>query len=211
MLSLQTPAGGQYSVRLSDGTKVYLNASSSLKYPVKFTGNERKVILTGEAYFEVKSNPDNPFVVESNMQRVRVLGTKFNVNAYSDEQENRTILLEGKVSVRTLNDKVHTYNLKPGQQSRVSGGGVKITSADIKAAVAWRDGYFSLENKSLDRILREVGRWYDIKIVYEGAIPQVAFYGDASRESEFTVILQLLSSAGVNYHLKDRVLYIEGK
>lgn len=206
-LLLTTPRGGTYQVTLPDGSRVWLNAASTLKYPSRFTGNHRDVQLKGEAYFEIKKG-QAPFRVASGGQVVEVLGTQFNISAYEDEMQIRTTLVEGRLQVGAGD---RSEVLEPGEQTIFSADGLEKSQVDIRSFIAWRDGYFSLENKSLDQLMKEVSRWYDIEVVYSGAIPAVIFYGDASRDSEFTVILRLLEGAGVMYRIENGTVYIMEK
>ena len=190
---LKTPVGGQYSVTLPDGSRVWLNSLSSLKYPVSFSGTERVVELSGEGYFEVSTAPSNspegggqgktPFVVKMNGMRVEVLGTHFNINAYSDEPSVNTTLLEGRVVVSRESGsrevgksgspedgKTGSLELKPGDQARLmENGELKIENGvDVSEAVAWKNGMFQFKDAPIENVMRQVARWYDVEIVYEG-------------------------------------------
>jgi ferric-dicitrate binding protein FerR (iron transport regulator) len=167
--TITTPRGGQYQLLLGDGTRVWLNAASSLRYPVYFTGRDREVELTGEAYFEVAKNPKLPFRVKVNGVAVEVLGTHFNIMAYSDEREIATTLLEG--SVRITKGKDNSL-LKPGQQSLVDQNGIKIVeNVNVDEVMSWQKGFFQFENADIKTIMRQVARWYDVDINFEGNIP----------------------------------------
>src|SRR6185503_18584225 len=172
--TMTTPRGGQYHLTLADGTNVWLNAASSLKYPVVFTGGERKVELTGEAYFEVVHNNAKPFRVVTNGETIEDIGTHFNVFAYGDEKAVKTTLLEGAVKVSTAASSVF---LKPGQQSSVNQKEAKIdvASANIDEAVAWKNGLFEFNRADIPTVMRSLGRWYDLDIAYDGNIPQRRF------------------------------------
>lgn len=162
-----TPRGGQYQVQLPDGTKVWLNAASSLRFPTVFNGNERNVEVTGEAYFEVTKNPAQPFRVTVDGMEIRVLGTHFNVNAYTDEASINTTLVEGSVMV-TKNGKQVT--IKPGQQARVDGDITVAPDVDVETITAWKNGRFSFSNASLESLMRTIARWYDVEVVLEDKI-----------------------------------------
>ena len=190
---IETPKGGQYQVYLPDGTKVWLNAGSSLRYPTAFAGNDRKVELTGEAYFEVSHNKAMPFKVVSDNQTVEVLGTHFNINAYKDEPSTNTTLLEGSVKVSQLT----TYNpqlLKPGQQSVLynSAGGINVKDADIESVVAWKNGFFQFNNADIQTIMRQIERWYDVKVSYQEKIPGKHFTGIITRNTNISKVLHML-------------------
>lgn len=187
---LTTPRGGQYKITLPDGSKVWLNAASSLKYPIAFTGKERKVEITGEAYFEVAKDASKPFKVNFNSIEVEVLGTHFNIKAYSDEESIKTTLLEGKVKVSTGSD---TKQLAPGQQAQVkSSANIKVLNdVDLEETVAWKDGNFQFENTSLQDVMRQLSRWYDVEISYRGTIHK-NFIGSISRDVKLTQVLSML-------------------
>lgn len=194
--AIATPKGGQYQVVLPDGSKVWLNAASSLRYPARFAGLQRKVELTGEAYFEVAKNADMPFVVVSRGQVVEVLGTHFNVSAYADEATTKTTLLEG--AVRVLAGKAnHPKQLAPGQQALVSqsGSSVLVRQVDVDEAVAWKNGYFMFADEELESIMRKLARWYDIEVEYQGDVGNVKFGGVVSRSKSVTETLRILELA----------------
>lgn len=163
---LITPRGGEYSVILSDGTKVWLNAESELKYPVRFSGTERKVYLKGEAYFAVAKQAGKTFVVCSDDTKIRVLGTEFNVRNY-DDQQMATTLVKGTVMVAGGNGQ--ECRLEPGQQAVVSKGGIDVKEVEVMYYTAWKDGYFIYEEKSVDEIMRELSRWYDFSYFYQNS------------------------------------------
>ena len=196
-VTLVVPKGGTYKVRLSDGTDVWLNADTRLKYPLNFSGNERLVELEGEAYFEVTKN-EHPFIVSSEGQRVQVLGTKFNVNTHEKYNGTKTSLLEGKVQIYALSSKVI---LLPGEIANVSASRISKTQGDVWADIAWKEGFFSFDHKSFSEIFGEVSRWYDIDIEYPGGVPEVPFFGRAYRTSNLSVILNLLESGKVEYRM----------
>lgn len=194
--TIATSKGNQYQVLLPDGTKVWLNAASSLKYPEVFTGNERKVILSGEAYFEVAKNKDMPFRVQSRNQDVQVLGTHFNINSYSDDQSIKTTLLEGAIKVSNAN---FSKILKPGEQSSVENNGLGninvIKNIDVDSEIAWKKGLFSFNNVALKTILIQLERWYDIKIDYQ-SIPDKRYNGMVPRKSNLSEVLNMLELTG---------------
>lgn len=182
--TLITPNGGQYRVQLGDGTKVWLNAASSLQYPAAFNDNHRTVTLSGEAYFEVAQNASKPFFVKVNGMTVQVLGTHFNVNAYADEQQITTTLLEGAVRVVAGNRQV---TLAPGEQSALDAqsGALLRSAGDAENAVAWKNGLFTFKNDELAAIMRDVSRWYDVEVVYEEGLNEKIHVTGAMRRQEY--------------------------
>lgn len=207
-----TPRGGQYKITLPDGTKVWLNAASSLKFPAFFAGKERNVELNGEAYFEVAkhtslSSSGNkismPFKVTSGNQVVEVLGTHFNIKGYPDDAVITTTLLEGSVSV-SHNTTSHSQLLKPGQQATV-GHGIQVLNVDPMKAIAWKNGYFDFSHENIESIMRNISRWYDVDIKYEDNITREGFVGSISRYQNVAQVLNMLQLTG-SVHFK-----IEGR
>ncbi|AOM80815.1 FecR family protein [Pedobacter steynii] len=203
--TIETPKGGQYQINLPDGTRVWLNASSSLKYPTRFIANERKVELKGEGYFEVARDPGKPFRVMSSKQEVEVLGTHFNINAYADENGIRTTLLEGSVKVK---ESGHDALLKPGEQSLLSGNRMEIKPVDTEMAVAWKDGYFLFKKASIQTLMRQLSRWYDVEVIYSGNIPATSFTGKVHRNTSLAQTLELLSFSKVNFRIEGKRMSI---
>jgi transmembrane sensor len=209
--TMTTPRGGRYLVILGDGTKVLLNAASSLKYPAVFNGNARNVELTGEAYFEVAHNAAKPFHVTSNGQLVEVLGTHFNVNAYADEPAMKTTLIEGRV--RISRDK-QTALLKPGQQSVVDNAG-KGRPIDVKNGVdtdqilAWKNGEFDFNDTDIQMVMRQISRWYDVDVEYVGKIPTDKLSGTFSRNVSASKALKLLQFTGVDFKIEGRKIIVK--
>lgn len=213
--TIQTPKGGKYQVRLPDGSRVWLNSASTLSYPTTFTGTERKVLLKGEAYFEVAPNKNVPFRVESDDQVVEVLGTHFNINSYDDEDFTKTTLIEGSVKI-ILNSRTEissrTRFLKPGEQSltNASQAGIRIENADTEKAIAWKNGYFKFKNTPIKEIMREVERWYDVELVYEGKIPTDEFTGFISNDVKISAVLKIMEeSGGVKFSVKGKKLKVK--
>jgi ferric-dicitrate binding protein FerR (iron transport regulator) len=204
---IATPRGGQYQVTFTDGTKVWLNAASSIRFPVVFSGKYRKVEITGEAYFEVAKNKAMPFKVKANNSEIEVLGTHFNVSAYNDETEIKTTLLEGKVRVSALySDNKSPAVLKPGEQAAINKEG-KINvknNADTEEAMAWMNGYFQFRSADLKTILRQIARWYDVDIEYRGNA-NMLFTGQLTRNENVSKVLNKLALTG-EVHFK-----IDGK
>jgi ferric-dicitrate binding protein FerR (iron transport regulator) len=205
--TMSTPRGGQYQLQLPDGTQVWLNAASSITYPTAFTGNERKVTITGEAYFEVVHNPGKPFHVQVNEMDVRVLGTHFNINAYRDESSINTTLLEGSVKISTKYEVV----IRPGQQARVSRGGQTIDvvdHTDTDQAVAWKNGLFNFYQSDLQAVMRQLSRWYDVEIKYEGNIQPRRFWGKIQRDLNLSEVLEILKETQVHFKLEGKTIIV---
>lgn len=206
--TLTTPKGGQYQVVLSDGTKVWLNAASSLRFPTAFTGNERRVEMTGEVYFEVAKNPKMPFKVVTQGQEVEVLGTHFNVMAFQNEKVIKTTLLEGSVKVSN-NEK--TTILQPGQQSKV---GINsnifrtVNDVNIEEELAWKNGYFQFNDASLEQVMRQIERWYDVDIEYVGKISNEHFTGKLPRNTNLSNVLKILSMSEVDFKIEGKKIII---
>lgn len=193
--TLSTPKGGEYQVVLPDGTKVWLNAASSITYPTVFVGNERRVKLTGEAYFEVAKNKAKPFYVSMNNVQVRVLGTHFNIAAYGDDDQITTTLLEGAVQV-TKNKALSL--LKPGQQAVIANNSDKIavSEANIDDAMAWKKGYFIFNDDNITGIMKKVSRWYDVDVQFQGNFDDQNFGGTFHRSKSITELLEYLEKIG---------------
>lgn len=205
--TLATPRGGQFRIILPDGSKVWLNAASTLRFPNAFTGSEREVQLSGEAYFEVAKNPSMPFRVKVNDMAVQVLGTHFNVMAYPDEPGIRTTLLEGAVKVEHGSK---AMQLAPGQQVQLtpSGGMTLEKDVDVEEAVAWKNGYFYFNRESLQGVMRQIGRWYDAEIAYEGEIAPRQFGGKIERSSSVTEVLKILELSKVHYRIEGKKIIV---
>lgn len=195
---MTTAKGRQYQLVLSDGTKVWLNAASSIKFPVVFSGKERNVSITGEAYFEVAHNAAKPFNVAVNGENIHVLGTHFNVNAYEDELITSTTLLEGSVEITKENT---TIKLVPGQQAQLKKTGEwnVLKDTDIDGVTAWKDGLFVMKNADIGIVMRQIARWYDIEIIYEGTIPSGHISGDIPRNMKLSKVLEVMQLSGVHF------------
>jgi ferric-dicitrate binding protein FerR (iron transport regulator) len=206
--TVRTPKGGQYQVVLSDGTKVWLNAASSIRFPVAFGGMERRVILKGEAYFEVAKNPSRAFVVQSgNGMEVKVLGTHFNVMAYEDEATVETTLLEG--SVQVTDQKAGQAMLRPGEQARItSGKNLDVIKTDTQQVVAWKNGYFHFNRSDIGTIMRQVARWYDVDVKYEGEIGHDQFVGKIMRTENIDEVLRILELSHVHFKVEGREITV---
>lgn len=192
--TITTPRGGQYQIVLSDGTKVWLNAASSLLFPVTFTGNNRNVELTGEAYFEVAKNKDKPFIVQANGTNVQVLGTHFNVSAYADDAAVTTTLLEGSVRLGKENN---VAMLTPGQQGITinAQAAISVKTADIEQVMAWKNGYFLFDNTDIHTIMKQAARWYNVDVDYQGSIDK-NFGGKISKYKNIKELLKNLELTG---------------
>lgn len=210
--TLTTPRGGQYQVRLPDGSNVWLNAESSIRFPVAFSGSTREVSITGEAYFEVAHIPQKPFRVSAKGQVVEVLGTHFNINAYDDEPVMKTTLLEGSVNVFKGNIK---RLLKPGQQAIINedSDNINVKSVSTDEAVAWKNAYFYFDNESLQSILREIARWYNVEIQYKYGQPiSEQFGGSINRFNNVSEVLKLLEMTGnVHFEIQGRTIIVYPK
>lgn len=200
-MTLATPIGSTYHIILSDGTKVWLNASSSLRYPDHFEGNQRLVELSGEAYFEVSKDPNKPFKVRSSRQEIQVLGTQFNVAAYADEQVWRTTLVEGSVKVSNSRSG-RQQTLSPSQQAVVKNDEIIRQQVDVDTEISWKSGKFSFDNKSFDQIMKEMGRWYGFEVIYETEKPQNRMMGDAFRTDNLRAVLRFLNNSGIHYRME---------
>ncbi|SMD13261.1 FecR family protein [Pedobacter nyackensis] len=208
---ISTPRGGQFKITLPDGTKVWLNAASSLKYPVRFTETIRRVELTGEGYFEVNSqqlpNGDRvAFLVSTPTQNVEVLGTHFNINSYGDEKAILTTLVEGKVRVT---DGHTSVLLKPGQQASLTANNFNVKKIDTEEAVAWKNGYFSFDQADLQSVMLQLSRWYDVDVVYKaGELPSETFTGKVYRNMSLSKVLDMLAFAKVNFKMEGKKMII---
>ncbi|MCK7554687.1 FecR domain-containing protein [Chitinophaga sedimenti] len=201
--TITTPNAGTFHLLLQDGTEIWLNAGSSVTYPVVFTGNERKVKITGEAYFEVAKAAGKPFLVNVNDRaEVEVLGTHFNVNAYADEAAIKTALLEGAIRVRSK--EARTAVLKPGQQAVIDKAEMKVEPADAEEVSARRNGLFHFRKATVPEMMREVARWYDVEVRFEGAVPERTFSGDIERTLSLQQVLTILRVTRINYTIDNQ-------
>lgn len=209
--TITTPRGGQYVVVLPDSSKVYLNAASSLRFPAAFAGKLRTVMLTGEAYFEVAHNKAKPFHVITKGQTVEVMGTHFNINAYNDEKAIKTTLLEGSVRV---SDAGKTAMLTPGEQSQISDPFIAVRgitidpNANTDEAVAWKNGFFQFENADIQTIMRQFSRWYDVDVVFRGAVQERLFSGEIHRNLTVLQALELLNYANVHFNIDGKKIIV---
>ena len=213
--TLLTPRGGEYQITLSDGTKVWLNASSSLRYPTQFNEQERRIYLSGEAYFEVAKDVAHPFIVSTGSMNLTVLGTKFNVNSYPDDPEQKTTLAEGAVRIsNTVQEggRPEDVVLTPGMASVIQRGdaGISVHTTDVEASLAWKNGLFVFSNESLGAIMRRLSRWYDVEVKYDDDVnDRLHFTGRIRRYENITGILKLLEMTGkVRFSLGDHALHV---
>ncbi|QIL41217.1 FecR family protein [Pedobacter sp. HDW13] len=216
--TIETPKGGQYQINLPDGTKVWLNAASSLKYPTSFASTGREVQLKGEAYFEVAKKTTQgqrvPFTVKTETQVVEVLGTHFNINSYNNEENTKTTLVEGSVRVTPVtgsgNLAVLAKVLKPGEQSLLKGSSVKITAVETEEALAWKEGLFMFDNENLESIMHKVARWYDVEVVFKDKVLLTKDYsGTVSRFGNVSQVLKKLELTGsVHFNIEGRRIVV---
>jgi hypothetical protein len=206
--TITIPRGGQYQIVLADGSRVWLNASSSLRFPVAFQGNQRKVELTGEGYFEVAKNKQMPFLVQANGTVVKVLGTHFNISAYPDEPAVTTTLIEGSVR---MSKGTASALLVPGQQAiaKQNGTNIRLKTADIEEAIAWKNGYFIFHDENIHTVMRKVARWYDVDVEYQDNVSDKEFGGTVSRYKNISGLLNIMSLTGaIHYKIKGRRVVI---
>lgn len=202
---LTVPRSGQYQLILPDGSKVWLNSQSSLRYPSKFSMGRRTVELTGEAYFEIAHDVKRPFIVKSKDQNITVLGTRFNVNAYSDEPATVTTLIDGSVELGIASK---TVLLKPGHKALQRNGNIIIQPASIQQAVAWKTGAFDFSHLDIKAIMRQIQRWYDIEVIFHG-IPSTELYGGSiPRNVKLTQVIQILESSGLSFRVSGKTVTV---
>lgn len=208
--TISTPRAGQYHIILPDGTRVWLNSASSLRFPTAFSGNTREVQLTGEGYFEVihKEKPAIPFIVDIGQAKITVLGTHFNINAYSDESTVNTTLLEG--SIRFTAAGAAEKILIPGQQAVYDEqiNSVSVKDADIEQVIAWKNGFFEFSNMNLPTIMRQISRWYDVDISMKVQYPDKRFGGRISRKLNLSSVIEMLETNGVHFKMENRTLTV---
>lgn len=231
--TMTTPRGRQFQLVLPDGSKVWLNAGSSLTYPVAFTGPERKVSISGEAYFEIRKDKI-PFKVDLlsapggySRGQVEVLGTHFNVNAYEDEANSKTTLLEGSVRINVKSETANgkplspltfdiSRTLSPGQQAIIplsaqsnQSSGIQVQATDVEAVVAWKNGLFNFHKADLPTVMRQQSRWYDVEVVYQGPVPGRLFGGEVERNLHLSQVIKILSKMGVHCTIEGRKLLVQ--
>lgn len=206
--TVTTPKGGQYHLILADGTHVWLNANSSIKFPVVFTTNERNVEITGEVYFEVFKNKMKPFTVSTNQSEIRVLGTHFNVNAYDDEAVEETTLLEGSIELKRGAEK---RLMVPGNQASIAKSSTHINikdADDLDAVIAWKNGYFQFDHADLQSVMRQVSRWYNVKVNYKGPILNKEYSGKIPRKTTAEKLIEMLRYSGIQCEIEDNQITV---
>lgn len=203
--TITTPRGGQYQITLPDETKVWLNAESSLRFPTAFTATERVVELTGEAYFEVAPNKSKPFLVKTGQSNTRVLGTSFNIMAYPDEGPVRTTLLEGGVKI---DEGGHSAVLEPGEQGIFNDGVINTKAVNTRAVVAWKDGYYFFDRTPVQSVMRQIARWYNVDIVYQGAVPKDEIVGRIPRTAYVSEVLHIMELIGIHFKIEGRTIIV---
>lgn len=209
--TLNIPRGAEYQLVLPDGSRVWLNAASSLKYPTRFTGTERKVFLKGEAYFEVAKNAAMPFNVYTGANmKIEVLGTHFNIMDYDDEAAVKTTLAEGKVKI---SNQQTTVTLMPSQQAvwKKKLQQMSVRQVDPEKEIAWKNGMIEFNDDDLPYIMRQISRWYDVDVSFEGAVPEESYNGSIPRKATLSEVMQILKIAGVKYWLDNKKLVIRGR
>lgn len=204
---ISTPRGGQFQITLPDGTQVWLNAQSSLRFPTAFDGDNRTVELTGEAYFEVQKDAAQPFIVKVGEMQIDVLGTSFDVMAYPDEKNIQTTLVEGAVKV-IAGEQV--FQLAPGQQTQLQKNGKLdvISIADIESITAWKNGYFKFNHSDLQSVMRQLSRWYEIDVNFQGPIPDFRFVGELKRKASLSTNLKILSYSQVHFEVDGNTINV---
>jgi ferric-dicitrate binding protein FerR (iron transport regulator) len=210
--TLRTPRGGEYQVVLEDGTRIWLNAASTLQFPVLFNTNERRVVLTGEAYFEVasvlasKTGQKKSFIVNVDNMEVQAIGTSFNISAYQEDDRSQTTVVEGLVKVNRNNK---SNLLTPGKKLIASDSTFTVEEADVKQETAWRSGEFVFRNTSLKMVMNELARWYDMDVAYDAGVPILHYSGEIQREQDVTKALQMLEyTGGVTFTISKRIITV---
>ncbi|MBN9379200.1 MAG: FecR domain-containing protein [Chitinophagaceae bacterium] len=201
--TLSTAKGKQFRVVLPDGTKVWLNAYSSIHYPTSFTGEHRLVEITGEVYFEVAANAAMPFIVKTHREEVTVLGTQFNINSYEDEPAEKATLLEGAIQISRASGQVV---LRPGQQASMgpSAAGIAVAEVNTEDVVAWKNGYFHFDNADIQTVMRQLTRWYDVEVKFNGVPPTTGdFKGEIGRSLTLAQVLKILEQTRVHFRIEE--------
>lgn len=209
-VTLSTPRGGYYEATLPDGTKVWLNAASSIQFPSKFNATDRTVIVTGEVFLEVAKNQQAPFSVTAGNSNVRVLGTSFNINAYDNEPVVKTTLVQGSVRVAAEGANNGAVVLRPGQQAISAGNGIvtNVETPDLSGILAWKNGFISFDDTDFKTVMRQLERWYDIKVEYKGKAPTVKLNGELDRQVPLTDVLNYLSRLNIKFERNGRTITV---
>jgi transmembrane sensor len=208
-MTASTPAGFTYSLTLPDGSRVWLNAKSSLSFPSSFKAEERREVnLTGEAYFKINHDESRPFIVNTSEQTVEDIGTEFSINAYADDPAIKTTLFEG--AARVTKTKGQSFILKPGEQSVVTPTSIQVVQADLEEALAWKNGYFRFNNENIRSIMRKISRWYSVEVEFEGPISDEGLYGTISRHKNISEVLEMLQQTkNVHFEIKERRITVK--
>lgn len=211
--TVETPRGGQFQVNLPDGSRVWLNAATVIRFPLSFRDlKERRVELKGEAYFEIEKDAQKPFIVHSDGQLIKVLGTQFNVSSYADEPTVKTTLLEGSIKLEMLN--AHGKDsriLKPGQQAQTSSKAdeIQVLSVDVQAEISWKNGFFSFEDAPIELIMKQISRWYDVEVIYKDNLAGKTVWGSITRYSNVSKVLSILEKTGkIHFRMEGRRIYV---
>ncbi|PPL01779.1 FecR family protein [Parapedobacter indicus] len=207
--SIATPKGGMYQITLADGSKVWLNAASTLKYPSRFTSKERVVELLGEAYFIVANDKKRPFKVITNGQQIEVLGTEFNISAYDDEPEIKTTLVAGAVRIAVTADHHSPTVLRPGEQATLRDDAIMVQKVDVTPYTAWKNSVFHFKNTPFEEMMRQIARWYDVDVIYANKVPKETFTGEMSRNLSLITVLDLLNVSEVRIQFTGNQLIVE--
>ena len=208
---LKVPRGGEYSVVLQDSSVIHLNSASTLRYPVKFIGKERRVVLSGEGFFEIKKDEKHPFIVEVNGAEIEVLGTSFNVSSYEEEEKTEATLVEG--SIRFSNNGQQVI-LQPGEQGSLNkNGNLQKRKVDIYPYIAWKNGQFVFQKQTLEEVMRMISRWYNINFIFEEEnIKHISFSGNIKKYNEFQNVINMLElTGGLDFRIEGRTIYITAK
>jgi transmembrane sensor len=206
--TLSTTKGQTYPLLLSDGSRITLNSESSIRFPVSFTGNVREVQVTGEVFFQVAHDADRPFIVTAGEMDLQVLGTTFNVNAYNDEDAVKATLVEGSIQVKKgIQKKI----IKPGQQAQILPNDIKISEVDIDKVTAWKQGYFRFKEDKLSEAMKNIARWYNVDVVYEGNAANVDVSGDIPRTANLSELIKLLAVIDVNARVEGKKLILKAQ
>ena len=206
--TISTPRGGQYNLTLSDGSRVWLNAESSLRFPASFSGDDRKVELIGEGYFEIAHNAKKPFKVSVNSAEVEVLGTHFNINGYADENSLKMTLLQGSVKV---SKEAESIVVRPGQQAIVkkSSGNITINQqVNVEEVIAWKNGLFQFDNTDIKDVMRQIGRWYDLEVVFEGNVPDKKITGKIYRNVNVSRVLKIMEALKIQFKIEGKTIIV---
>ncbi len=203
--TIETPRGGTYQIILPDGSKVWLNSLSKIRFPLAFSSTQRVVEIDGEAFFEVTENRKQPFIVRSRNQEIEVLGTTFNVNSYNDEPFIRTTLLTGRIQ---LSSPYTSLQLTPGQEILNNNGDLKVQSADVDQAIAWKEGYFRFDKADVSSLMRQISRWYNVNVKFIGHISDERFVGKIKRSGSLDELLKIFKDGGMDVSLSGRTITV---